>query len=82
MQYPTLCRAAGPLITAEFGNWISDFQIRDFEREFTPTFLSMPTNPADPLAKWELTFDTMHDRNHTVTVCFAGAAPLFALVDG
>ncbi|MCR5886601.1 hypothetical protein LRS06_02190 [Hymenobacter sp. J193] len=81
-QYPALCGAAGPLITAEFGKWISGFQIQDFEREFTPTFLSIPANAADPLAEWELAFDTVHDQNHTVTVCFVGATPVYGRVDG
>ena len=45
------------------------FEIQDFEREFKLVGLSIPRLDKKELV-WDMSFETSHDQNHTVTVNF------------
>jgi hypothetical protein len=70
-----------PLIEDEFRNWKPDFAIRDFRNEFTLSCVSLPRPVSGPI-RWELAFNTIHDRNHTVTIDFQDDEPRGILIDG
>jgi hypothetical protein len=69
------------LIEDEFRNWQPDFEISDFRKEFTLVCISIPRLDAAPV-RWELAFNTIHDRNHLVTIDFVGDEPQGILIDG
>jgi hypothetical protein len=70
-----------PLIEEGFGAWMMLPIIKDFEKEFKPTYLSIPTCDQHPI-EWEIAFDTVHDLNHMVTVGMVGYEPRFVRIDG
>ena len=70
-----------PLIEDEFRNWQPEFEIKDFRKEFTLVCISIPRLDNAPV-HWELAFNTIHDRNHTVTIDFQGDEPKNILIDG
>ncbi|UOQ71766.1 hypothetical protein [Hymenobacter cellulosilyticus] len=82
-QYPTLLPALAWLITTEVRNWQPDFEIQNFVEEFQPTLLELPaiSKAAGPV-DWELSFETIHDQNHTFVVSRQGFTPYKVQVDG
>ena len=70
-----------PLIEDEFRNWKDDFQIKDFSKEFSLVCLAIPRLDSNPLI-WDMSFTTIHDKNHNVTVDFIDQTPNNVLVDG
>jgi hypothetical protein len=70
-----------PLIEDEFRNWKEDFQIKDFNKEFKLVCLNIPRLDQTPL-KWEMSFTTIHDANHHITVSFENDQPVAVLIDG
>lgn len=68
-------------IEQAFSAWMKLPVIQNFEVEFRPTYLSIPTCEEQPVA-WEITFDTVHDLNHIVTVEMLGYEPQYVRVDG
>jgi hypothetical protein len=52
-----------------FKNMDSDFEIKDFEKEFTLSFILLPNATS---SEWEISFETIHDENHSFTGCFIG----------
>jgi len=80
-DYPLLFTKLIPIIEAEFGAWMPQPIIKDFEAEFKPTFLDIPSCNQQPI-EWEIVFDTVHDVNHTVTVGMLGDEPQYVRIDG
>ena len=80
-SYDELVDRIKPFITNEFRSWKEDFVIRDFKKEFTPVHFSIPRVPKDQM-EWELTFDTIHVLNHSVTIEFINFQPTRILVNG
>lgn len=70
-----------PLIEEEFRNWKEDFQIQDFNKEFTLVWLTIPRPGKTPL-DWEMAFTTIHDANHHITIDFIGDTANGVLIDG
>jgi len=70
-----------PLIEDEFRNWKDNFEIQDFNKEFTLVHLTIPRMEVTPL-KWEMAFTTIHDANHHVTIDFTDKEPTGILIDG
>lgn len=81
MDYPLLIAAVIPGIEAEFRNWKPGFRIGDFEQEFKPVWLTIPTCDQLPI-EWEIAFETVHDLNHTIAITMRDYQPLHILVDG
>ncbi|MFT2009959.1 hypothetical protein ACMA1I_14880 [Pontibacter sp. 13R65] len=80
-NYSTLVLKLKPLIEDEFGNSRDGFKIKDFDIEFQLVALSIPNQENEPL-EWSMSFDTVHDENHQVTVEFSGHEPQAILIDG
>lgn len=70
-----------PLIEDEFKNWKEDFKIKDFKKEFKPVALTIPRMTSKPLT-WDISFETIHDDNHQITVDFKDFEPDGILIDG
>ena len=70
-----------PLITDEFQNWKEDFQIVDFNKEFSIDGITIPRMDDNPLV-WDISFTTIHDKNHWVTIDFVDFEPQGVLIDG
>jgi hypothetical protein len=80
-DYQLLVAKFIPLIEEKFGAWMALPIIKDFEKEFKPTYLSIPACDQQSVV-WEITFDTVHDLNHLVTVGMVGYEPQYVRVDG
>ncbi|MEQ9442743.1 MAG: hypothetical protein RIG62_27120 [Cyclobacteriaceae bacterium] len=80
-DYKILIENAIPLITDEFQNWRSDFQIQNFEQEFWPVHMTIPLIGHREVI-WELAFRTTHDQNHTVTITYKDFEASEILIDG
>ena len=70
-----------PLIEDEFRNWKEDFEIKNFKEEFKLICLTIPRSDSIPLV-WDMSFTTIHDENHHVTIDFIGDIPNSVLIDG
>lgn len=70
-----------PLIEDEFSNWKEDFEIKDFDKEFTLVCVTIPRSDTKPLI-WDMAFTTIHDENHDVTIDFIDHEPNGLLIDG
>jgi hypothetical protein len=80
-DYHLLVDKLVPIIEAEFGAWMPLPVIKNFVAEFKPTGLEIPLCDRQPI-EWEITFDTVHDLNHIVTVGMLGYEPQYVRVDG
>lgn len=80
-SYDEIIAKISPLIEQEFRNWKEDFEIKDFRKEFTPIGLSIPRLTAEVIA-WNISFNTIHDRNHQITVDLENFEPEGVLIDG
>ena len=70
-----------PLIENEFKNGKEDFKIKDFKQEFKLVAVTIPRLNSDT-ATWDMSFETIHDDNHQVTVDFKDFEPEGILIDG
>jgi hypothetical protein len=70
-----------PLIEDEFRNWKENFEIKEFNKEFTLVCLTIPKLDHNPLI-WDMAFTTIHDKNHHVTIDFIDKYPNGILIDG
>ncbi|MFD2219856.1 hypothetical protein [Hymenobacter bucti] len=70
-DYSLIVTAIIPDIEDEFQNWKPAFKIVDFEREFKLVHLEISTCDQQSIA-WEMSFETVHDRNHIVIVGMLG----------
>ena len=55
--------------------------VEDFTAELKPVHLSIPACEKQPV-EWEITFDTVHNLNHIVTVGMFGYNPQYVQIDG
>lgn len=62
-----------------FKNMDETFEIKDFDNEFSLTFISFPKSEND---MWELSFESIHDENHIFTGCFNNWQLLWVNIDG
>ena len=80
-QYPLIVAAIIPDIENRFQYWKPEFKISDFKQEFKPVYLDIPTCEQQPV-EWEIAFETVHDRNHTVFVVMLDFQPQYVRIDG
>lgn len=80
-NYSTITKAISPLIEDEFGNWKEGFKINDFQKEFEPVYLHIPSCESKPTI-WEIAFESYHDRNHTFTLTMSNFEAKEILIDG
>ncbi len=80
-SYDEIITKITPLIEEEFRNWQEDFVIKDFKKEFVPVGMKIPRLPAEGIA-WDISFNTIHDANHQITVDFKNFEPDSILIDG
>lgn len=70
-----------PLITARFRHRQPDFEIQNFTDEFTLLCVTVPRLSTSPAA-WDMSFSTVHDVKHDVTIYFLDEQPTSILLDG
>lgn len=70
-----------PLIEDELRNWKEDFIIRDFSKEFKIVCITIPRLDRRPPI-WDMSFASIHDLNHHITIDFVGDHPNSILIDG
>ncbi|SHH85628.1 hypothetical protein SAMN04488109_5610 [Chryseolinea serpens] len=80
-SYDEIISKITPLIEDEFKNWKEDFQINDFKKEFSLVAVAIPRLPSE-LIVWNISFDTIHDENHQITVEFKDFEPESISFDG
>lgn len=80
-NYSTITKAISPLIEDEFENWKEGFKINDFQKEFEPIYLQIPSCESEPTI-WEIAFESYHDRNHTFTLTMSNFEAKEILIDG
>lgn len=79
--YGSLVSKITPVIEGEFRNWKEDFKIQDFNKEFRLAALTVPRLQTSPLV-WNMSFTTVHDANHQITIDFKDFEPDGILIDG
>lgn len=70
-----------PLIVDAFRNWQPAFAIQDFSQEFTLLAVTIPQLDRSPV-EWDLSFSTVHDLDHDITIYFQDQRPIHILIDG
>jgi hypothetical protein len=80
-SYDEIISKIAPLIEDEFKNWKEDFKINDFKTEFKLVALTIPRLNSNTTT-WDMSFETIHDDNHQVTVDFKDFEPEGILIDG
>jgi hypothetical protein len=79
-NYADIKSKIAPLICAEFRSWGNDFVIEDFDKEFPLESLTIPSQPSS--GQWELSYTTVHDKNHWVIISFSHFEPVNVMIDG
>jgi len=80
-DYQLIIAAVIPVIESEFQQWKPNFKLGNFEQEFKPVWLEIPTCDQRPV-EWEIFFETVHDLNHHICVTMQDYRPLHVLMDG
>lgn len=80
-NYSRITKAISPLIEDEFGNWQEGFKIDNFRKEFEPVYLKLPRCEIKPVV-WEISFESQHDRNYTITLFMSDFDPNEISIDG
>lgn len=80
-NFEELSKVIVPLIEDEFGNWKKGFKIANFQKEFEPVYLRLPRCETQPI-KWEIAFESEHDRNHVFTITMSDFNAKEILIDG
>jgi hypothetical protein len=80
-NYRELVTKILPLVEDEFENWKVGFKITNFDKEFELVGVTIPKQDKTAL-KWEMSFNTIHDENHQITIGFIGSEPKRVLIDG
>ena len=80
-EYPLIITAVIPDIENRLRSWKPGFKITDFKQEFKPVYLDIPACEQQPV-EWEIAFETVHDRNHTVFIVMLDFQPQYVRIDG
>jgi hypothetical protein len=80
-SYDEITKSMIPLIESEFRNWVNDFKINNFNKEFLPVYLKIPRCQDRPI-EWEIAFESSHDENHTITMTMQDFEAKGILIDG
>jgi hypothetical protein len=81
VNYIAITKEIAPLIENEFQNWVEDFKIDNFQKEFEPIYLGIPLCNEKPII-WEIAFESRHDTNHTFTLTMSDFEAKEILIDG
>lgn len=79
-NYSEISKSVTILIEDEFRNWKDDFTIKDFNNEFKPVHLFLPSCETQPIV-WEIAFESGHDLNHTFTLTMHDFVATEILID-
>ena len=80
-NFSRLIEKMTPLIVDAFQNWIENFKISDFNKEFRIESITMARIDSKPF-NWDICFTTLHDKNHWVIIDFVDFEPQRVLIDG
>jgi hypothetical protein len=80
-SFEQLILKSKPLIEEEFNNWIDNLEIKDFKNEFKVVGISIPRMETYP-SIWDMSFETIHDANHLITINFEDFNVSGILIDG
>jgi hypothetical protein len=80
-KYTDYIACIQPLITDRFRNRQPDFKIQNFTGEFTLLSVTIPRLSTSSAA-WDMSFSTVHDANHNITIYFLDEQPTSILMDG
>jgi hypothetical protein len=80
-SYEELISRITPLIEDEFKNWKEDFKIKDFKKEFKLVAMTIPRLNSNAIS-WDMSFETIHEADHQITVDFKNFEPDGILIDG
>ncbi len=78
-RYASLLPIAKTAFEDKFKNWKPDFEIIDFEQEFTLTFIYIPD---EKQGDWNLSFSCVHDLDHCFSIFFEDWVFISTLIDG
>lgn len=81
INYPKYIQQFIPLIEDEFRNRNAHFRINNFKEEFKVVNITIPRVDAKVIT-WDITFETLHDPNHQITIDFIKFEPNTVLIDG
>ena len=70
-----------PTIEKRYKEWQPNFKIKDFNKEFKPTYLSIPRCERSPV-EWEISFESDLDLNHISRVYMEDFTVKGAYIDG
>lgn len=65
-NYPLLRQKIVPIMLDTFQNWKEDFEIKDFDSEFSLSSISLPKIDATPVV-WQVCYSSIHD-DHDFTI--------------
>jgi hypothetical protein len=80
-SYDEIISKIQPLIKDELKIWDKGIDIVDFKKEFKLVGLSIPRQK-DVSSFWDLSFETVYDEQHNITINFKDFEPIGILVDG
>jgi hypothetical protein len=73
-NYSQLRAKIVPIMQDTFRNWKEDFEIIDFDKEFTLTYISLPAIDSKPV-QWEISYTSVHDLNHNFNIIVNDLTP-------
>lgn len=79
-NYEQIIAIIAPELITEFSKWLPNFQIIDFNTEFILTYVSIPNTQKNKYL--ELCYETIHDKEHTVTITLKNFEVVQILIDG
>lgn len=80
-DYSKISDSIVPIIEEEVNKWKPGFRIRDFKNEFTPVYMFIPHCDVKPI-RWEIAFETDHDKDHRFSVTMNDMTVTKILIDG
>ena len=80
-SFDQLTLKSKPLIENEFKNWKEYFEIMNFKDEFKVVGITIPRMETYPLI-WDMSFETIHDTNHYITINFEDFNAAGIFIDG
>ena len=80
-NYDEIISTIKPVIINEFKKWEDNFEITDFRNEFKAVYLFLPRCEKQPIV-WKISFETILDLNHVVSLTMSDFNLKEILIDG
>lgn len=80
-NYHDISQSIIPLIEEQFRNWKTNFEIKNFQKEFHPIHLTLPNCKQQPII-WQISFTSKHDENHVFEATITDYTATEILIDG